>query len=463
MTWSRRSLLTALGSAALLAAAARGQDAPVEPAAAFVKPAEEVQAPAAQPVPPKTPAVQPKTLPPATPPKTPPTPPPSPAADALAARASARGTAAEQTAFPTVFGDLPGGGALAGPLPTFVNANGQILGPTPVVVVLPDGRKVLLGPGAPVVIPPGGPVDELIRSRANPNAGGGGGGGGAGGQLVGLLPPPGTVFDPSLADDVARIPAYWRGAFKVTENGTPRPTTRAYLSYYYYDHVFNAAGGPLVPRVQLHQEIFGYEQAFADRQFSLEFRLPYTQLVSPGFYADTSLGDVTIISKAVLFENRESGDLLSAGLAVTVPTGTRPLASTTTGKTVRGTLLQPWVGHILTAGDWFTQGFNALVVPTDHDEVMFYSNDLAVGYFLYRCPGAVVSGVVPVFESHLNVPFNHHGARFEPLGLSTQLTLLGGLQLFLGEAATVGAAVGAPVTGPRPFSLQATVQMNWRF
>lgn len=454
MVRTRRWLLTSLGAAALCAASARAQDAPVT----FVKPAEEAQAPQPLPKPPVTP---PKTPAPSiTPPKTPVAPPPSPAADSLFARASARGTAAEQTAFPTVFGDMPGGGAFAGPLPTFVNANGQILGPTPVVVVLPNGQRVLLGPGAPVVIPPGVPVDELIRSRANPNAGQPGGNQGT---LVGLLPPPGTVFDQSLADDVARIPAYWRGGFKITENGTPRPTTRAYLSYYYYDQVFNAAGGPLVPRVQLHQQIFGYEQAFADRQFSLEFRLPYTQLVSPGFYADTSLGDITIISKAVLFENRESGDLLSGGLAVTVPTGTRPLTSTTTGKTIRGTLLQPWIGHILTAGDWYTQGFNAIVIPTDRDEVTFYSNDLAVGYFLYRAPGAFLSGIVPVAESHVNVPFNHHGARFDPMGFSTQLTLLGGLQFFLGECATAGAAVGAPVTGPRPFSLQMTVQMNWRF
>ena len=101
------------------------------------------------------------------------------------------------------------------------------------------------------------------------------------------------------------------------------------------------------------------------------------------------------------------------------------MASTTTGRSIRGTLIQPWVGHILTAGDFYTQGFNALVVPTDKDEVMFFSNDMAFGYFLYKAPGATLSGISPVFETHLNIPFDHRGARVDPMGFSTGLTLLG--------------------------------------
>jgi hypothetical protein len=347
---------------------------------------------------------------------------------------------------------------------------GQLVAPVPVTVVLPNGQRVLLGatPPAPGAPPPR-PVDDLIRLPAappgtgQPTAGTALVPGSPGTRAAGLLPPPGTRFDPSLAGQVARIPLFVRGAFKVTENGTPRPTTRTFFSYYFYDQVFQSFGGPNVPRMMLHQQVFGHEQAFLDDQYSVELRVPYIQFVSPGFYSDTGIGDVTVIGKAVLLEDRATGNLWSAGLGVTVPTGKMPFSSTITGQSVRGSLIQPWTGYIVSLGDWFSQGFYSLVVPTDSADVTFVSSDVALGYFLYRSPGSALTAVVPVLESHLNVPLNHRGTQVEPVGFVTQLTLLAGAQFFLGESARVGFAVGAPVTGPRPFSLQASLQLNWRY
>jgi hypothetical protein len=353
----------------------------------------------------------------------------------------------------TVFGDQVGGAAFAGPLPVRLAANGRLIGPVP-IVVLPNGQRVALG-----VTPPGA-SDELLGGRASglappgtPTA-----------AVRGVLPPPGTVFDQSLADLVSRIPNVTRGAFKITENESPRPITRAYVSYYFYDEVGKNFGGPDVPRITVHQQVLGYEQAFLDNQYSVGIRLPYNQIVSPGFFSQTALGDLTLVTKAVLLENRQTGNLLSAGMAVTVPSGTLPFPSTITGADLHSTLLQPYLGYILTRGDFFVQGFTSVVVPTSSSDVTFMANDAAFGYRLYQgVPGSFVSAVVPVVETHLNTPFNHRGTRIDPAGLPDSFTVLGGLHGVFRQQTTLGFAVGAPLTGPRPFSLQATVQFNCRF
>ena len=411
---------------------------------------------------PATPPVTPGT--PATPGTTPEVPPVfganpnggagNAAADALAdgslAQATQRGGSAEVTALPQVFGDLLGG-YIAGPLPARLTSTGQLV--TPIQVVTSTGQLVTLGGTGRQPT-----VDEILLLPAPPTAAQI-----ANGRTVGLLPPPGTVFAGNLRDAVSRVPLFTRGAFKITENDTPRPTTRAYLTYNFYDQILNTTSGPGTPRVTLHQEVFGYEKAFADRQFSVGIRLPYNQLVSPGFLNDTSLGDITLISKAVLLEDRATGNLLSGGLSLTIPTATNGLASTTTGRNVRGTLIQPYLGYIYTRGNAFVQGFSSIVAPTDPQDVTFIANDIAVGYKAYTNPGNWLSGVIPVAELHVNDPLNHRGFRTEPVGFADQVTVLGGLHTQFYDRSGLGFAVGAPVTGPRPFSLQATVQYNLRF
>lgn len=419
-------------------------------------------APGTPPHQPGTPPQQPGTTPPATDPTRPDQPRPpgqqDPAAPSTPSFGADTGGAdlGQSVALGggvTNFGDLVGGAAFAGPLPVRVAANGRTIGPVP-VVVLPNGQRVALG-----VTPPGA-SDELLGGRSSglappgtPTA-----------SVRGVLPPPGTVFDESLADLVARIPNVTRGAFKITENEGPRPTTRAYFSYYFYDQVGRNFGGPDVPRITVHQEVFGYEQAFLDDQYSVGVRLPYNQVLSPGFFNQTALGDLTFVTKAVLLENRRTGNLLSAGMAVTVPTGTLPFPSTITGTDLHSTLLQPYVGYIFNRDAFFVQGFTSVIVPTSSSDVTFLANDVAIGYRAYQgCPGAFLTALVPVVELHLNTPLNHRGTRTDPAGYADSFTVLGGLHGVIRQNSTLGFAVGAPLTGPRPFSLQATVQLNYRF
>ena len=401
------------------------------------------------PTPPDNPTPQPSTPPNTTPQSGT----PSSGADSQGpSLASAAGTSGYRSAIPAVFGDQFGGGGIAGPLPKRV-LNGQFIGPAP-VVILPNGQRVTLNN-------PGGqwtPTDELLLGRpatlpANT----------PGGQTVGLLPPPGAVFAPELAAAVSRIPQVVYGPFKVTENENPRPTSRAYVNYYFYDNLFKDFGGPLTPRITLHQEVLGMEYAFADRQFSIGVRLPYNQISGPSGFNDTRLGNLTIITKGVIAEDRATGNLLSGGLVVTAPTSSPAFGSTITGEKINPTLLQPYVGYILRRDDWFLQGFSSLTVPTDGRDITWLSNDLALGYLLYQAPGNALSSFTPVFEAHVNTPLNHRGKQVEPIGFVDTVTLLGGGHFGIYDRSTLGFAVGAPITGPRPFSLQVTVQLGILF
>jgi hypothetical protein len=397
----------------------------------------------------------------------------------MVAEAPGRGTGSGGTLLPTINGDQIGGSFIAGPLP----------------VVVPQSLiQSLSNSGQPI-------SQSLLQSLANSSLsqsssgagvgglGGGGfgnggfGGGGGGGSntssspsqssqpssVYGLFPQNSSSsgrnqsssgFGPQFDRLVSRIPQIQQGAFKITENESPMPMTRAYVSYYYYDEVGKNVGGPSTPRMQIHQEVFGGEYAFLESHASVGVRLPYTQLVGGTFYNDTSLGDLTFIGKYVLGGNPETGDLLSVGMAVTVPTASTPFPDTITGQKLNSVLIQPYTGYILTAGRGYFQGFTAIVVPTDSKDVTFISNDWQLGYVLVRDPGAALSALVPTFECHINTPLIHRGAQVDPVGMVDSVILLGGIQMRCHDRIGLGVSAGSPVTGPQPFSLQATVQLN---
>lgn len=396
-----------------------------------------------------TPTPNAQTPPPPTTPPQAPSPTPQPRDDRQLTQATSQGTGNVGAFTPSVVGDLLGGGVLPGPIFVRTAPNGQILGGP--ITFIQNGQRVAL-----TNVNQTPRVDEPLLGRPAPipaNI--------APGGTAAVLPPPGAVFAPELANRVSRIPQVNRGAFKVTENENVRPMTRAYVSYYYYDQVFGSLGD--VPRISVHQEVFGYEQAFADNLFSVGLRLPYNQVVSDGFYNKTALGDLTIVAKAVLLENRETGNLLSGGLVVTTPTAGALFPNTLTGETIRTTYLQPFLGYLYNHNRVFVQGFSSILVPTDRAGTTFLANDIAIGYQAYLAPGSFLSAVIPFFETHVNTPLENRSVRGLQNGFPDQVTLLGGLHTFFGYHTVFTGAVGAPVTGPRPFSLQATAQLAYRF
>jgi hypothetical protein len=320
-----------------------------------------------------------------------------------------------------------------------------------------------------------------------------------------------------------------RGAALIAENESPRPQTRAYVRYNYFDGVpataSQAVAGMTVPTVNnpallaavqaeiaaqnqvelaagrppvlntpagaagqltnqvlarltpaqsalinsqvrnqvVNREVFGFEAAFWDDAASVGLRVPVFQQSADGSIGPDDFGDLSVILKGVIAEDRSTGDLLSGGLVVTAPTG--PGIPTVDG-TIRSVLLQPWVGAIRPVTDRLgTQGFFSVVVPTDDRDVTFLSSDVGLYYFLYRAagPGALLTALIPAVEAHVITPLNHRGTASTPIGLPDIVMLTGALHTILADRVLMYGAVVVPVTGPQPFDIEAQAVLEYRF
>src|SRR5205807_614779 len=134
----------------------------------------------------------------------------------------------------------------------------------------------------------------------------------------------------------------------------------------YYDRV-NAVG----TNFGLHRDLIGFEKTFLDGNASLGMRLPFQQITSGGNLgeiANHEIADITLIAKYAFINDRDTGNVLSGGLALTLPTADHQVVLAD-GNALRSVLFQPYVGWIVNRGDFFAQGFHALVVPTDSRDV----------------------------------------------------------------------------------------------
>src|SRR5262249_4022431 len=140
------------------------------------------------------------------------------------------------------------------------------------------------------------------------------------------------------------------------------------------------------------RESFGLEKTCLDSRASIGLRLPLNTLnvdsSAPGVdHSDTDIGDLTVILKYAFYRDAETGDLLSAGLAITTPTGPDACAGSWFASTIHSTVLQPYLGYIFSLDELFIHGFAALDVPTESRDVTLLYNDIGIGYFLSRQRG----------------------------------------------------------------------------
>jgi hypothetical protein len=283
------------------------------------------------------------------------------------------------------------------------------------------------------------------------------------------------------------IPDLVRGAFKIADNESPRPQDRVYINYNYFR--IDSGASQITP-VDLNREVLGVEKTCLDGTASFGVRLPFFQAStssaipgSPGAQAvadainHEELGDLTFIGKYALFVDKQTGDVLSVGLAVTVPTGPSSriaipafasdgsVSGISKTETLHPTLLQPYVGAVFSGDNCYVHGFSAIAVPTDSQDITYFFNDIGVGYFIYRCsdPNALLSSVVPTFETHINTPLNHRGSGSVPIGAIDIVDLTAGTTFGMSSFATLTLGVVTPVTGPRPFDIEGQVQLNMKF
>jgi hypothetical protein len=193
-------------------------------------------------------------------------------------------------------------------------------------------------------------------------------------------------------------------------------------------------------------------------------RLPFLQLTgSTSDFEDSHLDDLSMIFKYAFINNRETGNVLSAGIVLTAPTGEG--LHIDGESTIHSTVFQPFVGFVYHFDrNLYVQGFSSLAAPSDARDVTLFFNSIAAGYHIYRSddPGARLRGLVPVAEFHVNTPLNHRGLQQAPLGFDDSVNFTGGVYVQF-RRATLGMAVGTPLTGPRPYDVEATANLNIHF
>jgi hypothetical protein len=121
------------------------------------------------------------------------------------------------------------------------------------------------------------------------------------------------------------------------------------------------------------------------------------------------------------------------------------------------------VGGIVNVGNLYLVGFSAIVVPTDMRDVTLWTNDLGVGYNAYCNRDAFLSSVTPTIEGHLTTPLNHRGSQTDPIGLPDIFDVTFAARIGFCNRASLGLGVVVPLTGPKPFDVEAQAQFNLRF
>jgi hypothetical protein len=270
--------------------------------------------------------------------------------------------------------------------------------------------------------------------------------------------------------NVVRLP--WVRGYKMADNQSPLPLDRVFATFYFYDdiNVGNArTPGTTIRDVKVYREFFGFEKTFLDGRSSLGLRLPLNTISARGVGGGTStaLGDLTVFGKYALWMDPARG-VFSLGMAVTPPTGPAAFAGAAFTRARNPTYLQPFIGVLRPMGRWYVQGFSGVNVPTDSRVVTMYYNDLGIGYFLHqaRRDDALVSAVVPSMEVHVNTPLNHRGGFSDvrdPGATIDSVNLTFGLSTVLRRRTVFSAGFVTPVTGPRPFDIEAIALLNVAF
>jgi hypothetical protein len=260
---------------------------------------------------------------------------------------------------------------------------------------------------------------------------------------------------------VVGIPQVSRGGFKIADNEYVCPVDRVFITYNYYNNA-DVIGGP---RFDLHREMVGFEKTFCDGNASFGMRIPFLQLDIPdstGGIPTSQFGDLSFIFKWAFLHDHDCGNCCSAGMVVTVPTGDD--FQDVNGRTIHPTILQPYLGGYCSEGDFYVHAFTSLGIPTDSRDITFWSNDVGIGYWIYRNANSdsLCRGVAPTLEGHLFTPLNHNNPNGEVFA-PDYFELTAGVNILMGGNCSLGIAAGVPLTGPRPYDFQAIMSFNLRF
>ncbi|GEM_PF-1675546 len=251
-------------------------------------------------------------------------------------------------------------------------------------------------------------------------------------------------------------------AFKIGENEFPRPLDRVFVTYNYWSDVPASGLAYGATGAQVHREMAGGEKTFLNGNASVGIRVPVFWVFGSSNVVESQLGDISVIFKYAFYGNRRTGNFVTGGLVVTAPTG--PALQVPGQSSINSTVLQPWVGEIWHWGRLYNISFTSFAFPTDARDITLFWESFALGYLVYRNndPSRWLRGVVPDIEFHANIPLNHTSLSDVPIGFPNVVDFTGGCYFFL-RRAVLGMAAGTPMTGPRPYGVEALATLNYIF
>jgi hypothetical protein len=244
-----------------------------------------------------------------------------------------------------------------------------------------------------------------------------------------------------------------RGPIKIAENESPRPMDRVFATWDYFHNVnhFN---------VQLHRETIGFEKTFLDGNASIGLRAPAFEMDGGG-QSRGGLNDLSVVLKYAVVNDPCSGNVVSAGVMATAPTG--PAFTAFDGTTVHSTLVQPFVGGVWNNGYFYVQGFSSAAVPIERRDVLVLLNDVGLGYYAYlSCEESWLEFVVPTIEAHVNTPITHRDKNAAYYGVD-EIELTAGVHLGIGPHGVLTFGASRPLSSPRPYDYELIAQFNLRY
>lgn len=256
--------------------------------------------------------------------------------------------------------------------------------------------------------------------------------------------------------------------FNITEGESPRPQNRVYYNYNFFGNVAVDVGANnfAIPVAQVSRHVIGFEKTLFDDRASVGLRLPFLSIGGDPAYQAAAVCDMSIITKWAFIDNPETGNVLTGGMVIRVPTSSTLMFRDATGQRtlaqdrVDDVGLQPFVGYIYNITDnLYFQGFHSIAIPTARVDVTFMSNDVGFGYWLLRRPdGNLIQAIVPTLEMHVNTPFSNR--TLQPIHMEDQVTLTSGAYFVLPRSA-IGLAVGVPFAGLNTIEAIASYQLRF--
>lgn len=269
------------------------------------------------------------------------------------------------------------------------------------------------------------------------------------------------------------------GRVKMSENTSPMPRDRVYFNYSYFDNV------PLVPAgINVDRFTPGFEKTFMDGLSSIEFRAPFATTLNSNVSTTgitdgdkVEFGNASLIFKSLLYNDERF--LFAGGMQLALPTADAVNVNAPDGTTIvkiknQSVRLMPYVGALFTPDErFFSQAYLQIDVAANGNDVLtnldntelqqigiiqdntFLYLDWSAGYWTYLSedPSALISGIAPIFELHMNQSLQHtdvvRAANNFRLGtFSRNLAVLNavmGATVQMGQASSLTAAYVTPI------------------